>query len=64
MNGKEIKNPAIAIDLGNLDYRKCWSIQHEVHLARMEERLPDSILIVEHPHVFTVGKKGTRVISW
>ena len=52
--------PAIAVDLGKMDYNECWSLQHVVHEARMEERLPDCLLFVEHPHVFTMGKNSNR----
>jgi lipoate-protein ligase B len=51
---------ALVIDLGRMDFRECWSIQHEVHLARVESRLPDCLLLVEHPHVFTIGKNGDK----
>lgn len=59
MIGKETKTRVLAVDLGYLEYVECWAIQREVHLARTEGRLPDSILIVEHPHVLTVGRNGS-----
>jgi len=51
---------AIVIDLGRMDFRECWSIQHDVHLARVESRIPDCLLLVEHPHIFTLGKNGNK----
>jgi lipoate-protein ligase B len=46
--------------MGRMDFRECWSIQHNVHLARVESKIPDCLLLVEHPHVFTLGKNGDR----
>lgn len=51
---------AVVIDMGMMDFRECWSIQHDIHLARVESRIPDCLLLVEHPHVFTLGKNGNR----
>ena len=45
------------VDLGRLPYRKAWAIQEEAHanvLAGEEEML----LIVEHPAVITLGRRG------
>jgi lipoyl(octanoyl) transferase len=43
-------------DLGQLDYRAAWARQ----LALVEERKTgggaDRVLVVEHPHVFTLGR--------
>ena len=52
--------PAIFVDLGKMDYKECYSLQHAVHRARMEEKLPDCLLLVEHPHVLTMGKNANR----
>ena len=52
--------PALIIDFGRLDYRDCWDLQHRVHRLRREHRLPDCLLLGEHPHVFTIGKRGRR----
>jgi len=51
---------ALIIDFGSLDYRTCWDLQHRVHHLRREQRLPDCLLLGEHPHVFTIGKRGRR----
>jgi lipoate-protein ligase B len=41
-----------------MGFEECLTIQHRIHRARFENQLPDSLLLVEHPHVFTTGKRG------
>jgi len=53
------------IDLGLKDYKECWDIQEaflkEVSDDKRETRKPspkNHFLLVEHPHVYTLGKSG------
>lgn len=42
--------------LGTLDYREAWQLQREI----VEERVaggPDTLLLLEHPPVYTAGKR-------
>ncbi len=48
------------IDLGLVDYQKAWDLQHQLWSRRVEEELPDVLLILEHPHVITLGRRGNR----
>jgi lipoate-protein ligase B len=48
------------IDLGVVDYQKAWDLQHQLWSRRAEEELPDLLLILEHPHVITLGRGGNR----
>jgi lipoate-protein ligase B len=48
------------IDLGLIDYQKAWDLQHQLWSKRVEEELPDLLLILEHPHVITLGRRGNR----
>ena len=48
------------IDLGLLDYQKAWDLQHRLWSRRVEGELPDLLLILEHPHVITLGRRGNR----
>lgn len=48
--------PWQVLDLGTADYRAVWALQ----LGLVEQRLtggPDTLIIVEHPHVFTLGRR-------
>lgn len=48
------------INLGLLDYQKALDLQHRFWSKRVEEELPDVLLILEHPHVITLGRRGNR----
>jgi len=44
------------LDLGVREYKEVWEIQRKLLEARSKRQIPDSLIIVEHSHVFTVGK--------
>ena len=53
------------IDLGLKDYKECWDYQEEllseVTSDKREKKAPSEknyFLLVEHPHVYTLGKSG------
>ncbi len=48
------------INLGLIDYEKAWNLQHQLWSRRVEQELPDLLLILEHPHVITLGRRGNR----
>ena len=43
-----------------MEYGEAYRIQKETELAVRERRAPDTLLLVEHPHVLTVGRRATR----
>ena len=53
-------NKGYIIDLGLMDYQKAWDLQHELWSKRVDGDLPDLLLILEHPHVITLGRRGNR----
>jgi lipoate-protein ligase B len=46
------------IDLGIRDYKEVWDIQKAIHRKRVEGQIQDTVLLVEHNHVITMGKSG------
>jgi lipoate-protein ligase B len=44
------------LDLGQRDYVEVWELQRKLVDLRRTDRVPDTLILVEHPHVFTVGK--------
>lgn len=46
--------------LGRLEYGEALRIQKETEMAVRERREPDTLLLVEHPHVLTIGRRTTR----
>ncbi|MBE2217052.1 MAG: lipoyl(octanoyl) transferase LipB [Ignavibacteria bacterium] len=48
------------IDLGHADYKEVWDLQTKTHLEKQNGRTDDIIYTVEHNHVYTLGKSGSR----
>jgi lipoate-protein ligase B len=48
------------VDLGLIDYGRAWELQRQLWLRRVEGELPDLLLLLEHPHVITLGRRGNR----
>ena len=44
------------LDLGLRDYGEVWNLQRKLVELRAKKAIPDTLILVEHPHVFTVGK--------
>jgi lipoyl(octanoyl) transferase len=43
--------------LGLLDYELAWEEQRRRHAARAADEAPDTVLLLEHPPVYTAGKR-------
>jgi lipoyl(octanoyl) transferase len=48
------------VQAGRQDYRECWEMQQRLAAARRAGRVPDLLLLVEHPPTYTIGRRGTR----
>ncbi|TDV40447.1 lipoyl(octanoyl) transferase [Actinophytocola oryzae] len=44
-------------ELGTIDYVEAWELQRELATARADETGPDTLLLLEHPSVYTAGKR-------
>lgn len=40
-----------------VEYREAWQKQREVHAARFADEIPDTCLLLEHPPVYTAGRR-------
>ncbi|THV15922.1 lipoyl(octanoyl) transferase LipB [Nocardioides caeni] len=49
------REAGLAPDL--IDYLAAWDLQREVHAEVVAQRTPDTVLLLEHPPVFTAGKR-------
>ncbi len=47
------------IDLGRMEYGEALQFQKEVARKRAKGEVPDSLILVEHDHVITLGRKTT-----
>ena len=45
-------------DLGNSSYKSTWELQKELQLQRIENKIDDTLLLVEHEPVYTFGKNS------
>jgi lipoyl(octanoyl) transferase len=44
--------------LGRLDYREAWALQKRLVDERAADRIPDTLLLLEHPAVLTLGRQA------
>ena len=50
----------LAIPLGLLDYQAAYDLQRRLHAQVVADELPDLLLLLEHPHVYTLGRRGQQ----
>ncbi|MDK4294964.1 lipoyl(octanoyl) transferase LipB [Corynebacterium accolens] len=50
-------NPLEIRHLGRMDYQEAWDYQAEVAAARAQGTQDDVVLVVEHPNIYTAGKR-------
>lgn len=46
------------LDLGLIEYEKAWKLQDEYAAEITEEKRAPTLLLLEHSHVYTFGRKG------
>ena len=51
--------PTQLLDLGTREYGEVWQMQRDLVAARQRDEVPDTLILVEHPHVITLGR-GTH----
>jgi len=47
------------LDLGTREFGEVWALQKELVGQRQRDEIPDTLILVEHPHVITLGR-GTH----
>ncbi|RMH74183.1 MAG: lipoyl(octanoyl) transferase LipB [Gemmatimonadetes bacterium] len=47
-------------NVGVIPYKQAWDLQRQCHQKRCQKELEDVLILCQHPHVFTVGRVGTR----
>lgn len=52
------KRKLLVKKLGRVEYGAALAVQKETELAVKECRQPDTLLLLEHPHTLTVGRRG------
>ncbi len=46
------------LELGLIDYRSAWDLQRLLAETRAGGRIADTVLVLEHPHTYTLGSSG------
>lgn len=44
--------------LGRVGYRQAWELQRQMVAARRQHRIPDTLVLLSHPPVITMGRGG------
>src|SRR3990172_9599090 len=57
---RTVSRPALLLDLGVADYLNVWRLQRRLVRARSEGLISDALILVEHPPVFTMGRKANE----
>jgi lipoyl(octanoyl) transferase len=53
-----VNSGQIAVEhLGLVEYRKAWEYQREIQTRVIEGRIPNTLILVEHPSVYTAGRR-------
>ncbi|MBI1730033.1 lipoyl(octanoyl) transferase LipB [Candidatus Acetothermia bacterium] len=51
------------LDLGRQEYAETWALQKSLVAQRARGEVSDLLLLVEHPHVITLGRKNSNSAS-
>ncbi len=48
------------LDLGLIEYERAWKLQDEYAREIAKGKRPPTLLLLEHPHVYTFGRRGKQ----
>ena len=48
------------VSLGSVAYAPAWDVQKRTHQRVVAGELPNVLLLLEHPHVYTLGRRGAE----
>ncbi len=57
MSCRRATSPVEVRRLGTIDYQRAWNLQRELTAARVEGTGSDTLLLLEHPPVYTAGRR-------
>ena len=46
--------------LGKMEFKAAWNLQKEMAARRLAQKIPDTLLLMEHPPAYTAGFEGHR----
>ncbi len=60
MVNQSISRVLYYINIGVIPYTEAWELQRNIFEKRKEGKLSDVLLLLEHPHTYTLGKVAKR----
>jgi lipoyl(octanoyl) transferase len=54
---RELRFVHLGFGLDAVEYQEAWQEQRRVHAARFADEIPDTCLLLEHPPVYTAGRR-------
>jgi lipoate-protein ligase B len=54
------RREAWLLDLGRIAYGDAWTLQKVLAVRRSEDAITDGLILVEHDHVITLGRRGKK----
>ena len=51
--------PLRMLELGVVEYRAAWELQKDLVARRQDDRTGDTVVLLEHPPVYTLGRRAT-----
>ncbi|MBO0840918.1 MAG: lipoyl(octanoyl) transferase LipB [Sciscionella sp.] len=54
---RAIDTPVDVRDIGEIEYTEAWALQRRLAQSRADGSAPDSLLLLQHPPVYTAGKR-------
>jgi lipoate-protein ligase B len=52
--------PLLVCRLGLVPYHQAWDLQRRLHAERVENARPDTLLLLQHPPVYTLGRNAAE----
>lgn len=56
-----VKNQVRISDLGTMDYLMAWKLQKEIAESVVDGSVPNSLLLLQHPSVYTAGRRTLEI---
>lgn len=53
-------NSCLVLSPGVIEYQAAYDLQRRLHAQVVAGELPDLFLLLEHPHVYTLGRRGQQ----
>lgn len=53
-----VKRLGYLLELGLMDYGRAWDLQRRLAAVRARDEIPDTLILLQHPHTYTLGRSG------